>query len=127
MGRFSGPPINRAARGGVDPIPLSSSSRYSHFPHHRFPAILRPPRSRACAPIQPPAPADHVLALPPCIVLLLRMCIKTLCTIRSIANPSGGMEAEAASIPDPRGVGPVDDDRGQNPSLGEPRAAPTIG
>jgi hypothetical protein len=40
MGRFGGPPINRAARGGVDPIPLSSSSRRSHFHRCRSPAVV---------------------------------------------------------------------------------------
>jgi hypothetical protein len=30
------------------------------------------------------------------------MRVKTLCTIRSIANPSGEMAAKAASIPDPQ-------------------------
>jgi hypothetical protein len=30
------------------------------------------------------------------------MRVKTLCNIRSIANPSGEMAAEAASIPDPQ-------------------------
>jgi hypothetical protein len=56
MGGIGGPPINKAARGAVDLIPLSSSSRRSHFHCRRFPAavaLLRscdrlvPPRTRA--------------------------------------------------------------------------------
>jgi hypothetical protein len=46
-GRFGGPPINKEARGGVDPIPLSSSSRHCRFLFRRCPAILRPSCSHA--------------------------------------------------------------------------------
>jgi hypothetical protein len=50
-----------------------------------------------------PPPLDRlVLASPLCAVLLERMRIKTLCHIRSTANPSSEMEAEAACIPDPQ-------------------------
>jgi hypothetical protein len=46
--------------------------------------------------------AGYALAPPPRIMLLLRMRVKTLGTIRSIANCSGEMAGEAASIPDPQ-------------------------
>jgi hypothetical protein len=45
---------------------------------------------------------SHALAPPLRVTLLLRMRVKTLCTIRSSANPSGEMAAETASIPDPQ-------------------------
>jgi nitroreductase len=62
-GEIGGPPVNKAARGRVDPIPLSSSYR-------RRPAILQSPRSSACTPIQPLALADHELGLPLRVALL---------------------------------------------------------
>jgi hypothetical protein len=43
-----------------------------------------------------------VLALPLHAVLLQRMRIKTLCHIRSTANPSSEMAEESAYIPDPQ-------------------------
>jgi hypothetical protein len=67
------PPINRAARVGVDPIPLSSSSCHSHFQRRSLPTILRPPCSRAHASIQTLTPASHTLA-PPIHVVLLYAC-----------------------------------------------------
>jgi hypothetical protein len=45
---------------------------------------------------------SHALAPPLRVTLLLRMRVKTLCTIRSSANPSGEMAAETASIQDPQ-------------------------
>jgi hypothetical protein len=61
-------------------------------------------------------------------MLLLRMRVKTLCNIRSSANPSGGMVAEATFHPGPAdGVGLVDDDRGKYSSFGGPQAAPAKG
>jgi hypothetical protein len=66
--------------------------------------------------VQPPAPTKHVLAPPLRIVILLRMSVKTLCHIRSNINPSSEMAAEGGSIPDPQArVGPVNDERGQDP------------
>jgi hypothetical protein len=43
-----------------------------------------------------------VLAPPLRVVLLQHMRIKTLCHIRSTANPSSEMAAETACIPDPQ-------------------------
>jgi hypothetical protein len=80
------PPINRVARGGVDPIPLSSSLRRFRFHFRLFPVAvallkscdrLAPERT----PVQPLAPASHVLAPPLCAALLLRMRVETLCNI----------------------------------------------
>jgi hypothetical protein len=110
------PPISRAALVRVDHIPLSSSSRRFHFHSRRFPAAVELMRScdrlaPARAPIRPLAPAGHVLVPPPRTALLLCMRVKTLCNIRSNANPSGEIAAEAASIADTQTrVGPVDDD-----------------
>jgi hypothetical protein len=106
MDRFGGPPINRTARGRVDPIPLRLPPSLS---------LLLPPLSLSRVrgsdlatallqrpPFQLPAPARLVLEPPLHAVLLLRMRIKTLCHIRSNTNPSGEMAAEGASIPDPQ-------------------------
>jgi hypothetical protein len=73
------PPINRAARVGVDPIHLSSSSRRSRFCHHCFPTVLRLLCSRARAPIQPPVPTGHTLAP------LLRATLHRACASRPCA------------------------------------------
>jgi hypothetical protein len=77
-GKSSGPPINREARIGVDPIHLSSSSRLSCFHHYRFPTVLRLLRSPVRAPIQSPAPAGHALA-PPLRAALRRACASRPC------------------------------------------------
>jgi hypothetical protein len=100
------PPINRAARGGVDPIPLrlppvadaSTSIAFSLSPRCSdlaTPLLPRPPN-------QPQAPVRYVLAPPLHTVLLSHMRVKTLCHIRSNSNPNGEMETEGASIPDPQ-------------------------
>jgi hypothetical protein len=87
MDRFGGPPINRTARGGVDPIhlrlppsmslPLASLSLSRTHRSDLATALLPRP------PVQPPAPANHVLAPLLCAVFLPRMRVKTLCHIRS--------------------------------------------
>jgi hypothetical protein len=59
-------------------------------------AILPHPRAH------PPPPARLVLAPLLHAVLLQRMRIKTLCHIRSTANPSSEMAAEEACILDPQ-------------------------
>jgi hypothetical protein len=56
------------------------------------------PRPRA----HPPPLARLILAPPLRVVLLQHMRIKTLCHIRSTANPSSEMAAETACIPDPQ-------------------------
>jgi hypothetical protein len=75
--RFGGPPINRATRGGVDPIPLClppvaltfTVVSFSLLPHRSDLATVVLPRP----PVQLPAPANCVLAPPLRAVLLLRM------------------------------------------------------
>jgi hypothetical protein len=78
-GKSCGPPINRAARVGVDPILLSSSSRRSHFCRRCFPTVLRLPCFRARTPIHPLAPAGHALAP------LLRAALRRACASRPCA------------------------------------------
>jgi hypothetical protein len=94
------PPINRTAQGGVDPIPFIFLRRFLF--HSR---AQRSDLATAMLPrpsIQPPVPTKFVLAPPLRAIILVRVCVKTLCHIRSNLNPSGAMAAEGASIPDPR-------------------------
>jgi hypothetical protein len=85
MDRSVGPPINRTARGGVDPIPLrlppvavaSTSIAFSLSSRRSNLATVLLPRP----PVQPPAPPRLVLAPPLRDVLLLHMRVKTLCHI----------------------------------------------
>jgi hypothetical protein len=96
------PSINRVSRGGVNPIPFVfllllpslslSLSCYSDLAT----AVL--PRPLA----QLPPPSRLVLAPPLRAVFLRRMRVKSLCHIRSSANPSSEMVAEMACIPEPQ-------------------------
>jgi hypothetical protein len=89
-------------RGGVDPIPLIFFILFPSFSLsllcYSDPATAVLPR--LCAHI--PLPARLVLVLLLRAVLLQCMRVKTLCHIRSTANPSSEMAAETACIPDPQ-------------------------
>jgi hypothetical protein len=78
MDRFGGPPINRTARGGVDPIPLHlpPSLSLSRVRRSNLATAFLPRPS-----VQPPAPAKHVLAPPLRAVILLRTCVKPCATL----------------------------------------------
>jgi hypothetical protein len=102
---IGGPPINRTAWGGVDPIPRLPTSLSLPLPSLSLSCSRRSDLVTALlprAPVQLPAPAEHALAPPLRAIILLRMRVKTLCHIRSTTNPSGEMAADGASIQDPQ-------------------------
>jgi hypothetical protein len=113
---------------GLTPFPFLLPPSLSLLPPQpsRDPATTLLPC--ACSHPNPNSGRSHTCTTAPRRAPLC-MCVKTLCTIKSRANPSDEMAVVAATIPDAQAawIWSTIKNQGQDPSFGEPRAVPTQG